>query len=325
MQKQKCSLKLYSDFLIANHNRYSGLELAKVSPIAGMQHDAITRWLSSSSFTPSDLWRQTKELVDISTGYLVCDDSLLDKSYSRKNELAKKQYSGNAHGLVIGISLVNLLWTDGERYIPVDYRVYRKENDDKTKNDHLRDMLTRAQQRRFSPLYVLMDTWYGSIENLKHIRKKNWHFICSVAHNRQVSVTKGAYRSIADLDFTKEQVKHVWLKEFGHVLATRAVDANGDATYLVTSDLSLTDYDAFLRHWQQRWKIEEFHRGIKQTTGIERCSATRAASQKTHIFAAFTAFLKLEGRRIKEHISWYEQKALVPRFATANYLSWANA
>lgn len=325
MQKQKCSLKLYSDFLVANHNRYSGVELSKVAPVPNMHHDAVSRWLASSSFTPSELWRHTKEIVDVTTGYLVCDDSLLDKRYSRTNELAKKQYSGDEHGIVNGISIVNLLWTNGDQYIPVDYRVYWLENDDKTKNDHFRDMLTRAQQRRFSPLYVLTDTWYASIDNFKYIRKKDWHFISSVAFNRQVNITKGAYVSIADLDFAKKQVKRVWLKEFGFCLATRTVDGNGDATYLVTSDLSLTNYDMFLHHWQHRWKIEEFHRGIKQTTGIEKCYSTLATSQRTHIFASFIAFLRLEARRIKEHISWYEQKAMIPRCATAHYLSWANA
>src|SRR3989338_5695899 len=127
MQPQKCSLKLYSNFLLANHNRYSGAELARISPIAGMSHDAVSRWLGQSIFTPSELWNQVKDLVQPSAGYLVCDDTTLDKSYSRKNELAKLQYSGNAHGLINGINLVNLLWTAGEEYIPIDYRIYQKE------------------------------------------------------------------------------------------------------------------------------------------------------------------------------------------------------
>ena len=84
MQKQKCSLKLYSNFLIANQNRYSGLELSRVSPNSDMHHDSVDRWLSRSNFTPSDLWNKVKTIVDIKTGYLVGDDSLLHKKYSRK-------------------------------------------------------------------------------------------------------------------------------------------------------------------------------------------------------------------------------------------------
>ncbi len=58
--------------------------------------------------------------------------------------------------------------------------------------------------------------------------------------------------------------------------------------------------------------------------GIEKCYSTLASSQKTHIFASFVAFIKLEIRRLKEYISWYEQKATINRCAVNNYLR-ANA
>jgi hypothetical protein len=75
---------------------------------------------------------------------------------------------------------------------------------------------------------------------------------------------------------------------------------------LATDDLELTDYAEFTGHFEKRWKIEEFHRGIKLTTGIEKCYSTLAGSQETHIYAAFTAFIKMEFKRLREHISWYE-------------------
>jgi hypothetical protein len=321
MQPQKCSLDLYTNFLISNHNRYSGAELERVTPVIDMHHDAVSRWLASSKYTPSDLWNQVKTIVHKESGYLVCDDSLLDKRFSRKNELAKVQYSGNEHGLVNGISLVNLLWTDLEEIIPVDYRIYDKARDDKTKNDHVQDMLDRAKKRLFSPLYVLMDAWYGSIENLKHIRKQDWHFMTNLKSNRQVSLEKNIYVSVSDLDFADEQAKKVWLKEYGYVLVRRIVATNGDTMHVATSDLELTDKETFLKHWQHRWNIEEFHRGIKQTTGIEKCYSIKASSQKTHIFASFVAFIRLETRRLKDKMSWYEQKAMISRSATRLYLA----
>jgi putative transposase len=320
MRKQKCSLQLYSEFLIANQNRYSGLELSKVSPTE-MAHDSISRWLASSNFTPSDLWDHVKDTVNKEMGYLIVDDTLLDKRYSRENELAKLQYSGNFHTLMMGIDIVTLLWTDGEIFIPIDYRIYHKENDDKTKNDHLRDMLRKAKQRGLSPVYVLIDTWYSSIANLKLIsRELGWHFIGNLKANRKVSLSQGNYISIADLGLADKQVREVWLKEYGFVLVCKIVDKDGDIKYLATDNLKLTSYDEFTGHSDNRWKIEEFHRGIKQTTGIEKCYSIKASSQKTHIFASFIAFIKLEIRRIKEHISWYEQKAQITRIITANYL-----
>ena len=326
MPKQKCSLGLYSNFLIANQNRFSGVELSK--SVDNIAHDSVSRWLNKSNFRPSDLWSDVKNMVKIDAGYLVADDSVLDKKYSRCNELAKKQYSGNAHGLVNGICLVNLLWTGslGEEYIPVDYRVYKKEFDDKTKNDHLQDLLKRAKDRGFSPIYVLFDSWYASVANMKLITKDlEWNFICNLKSNRQVSVVKNEYVSIADFDLTDKQVKKVWLKEYGFVLVCKIADTNGGVIYLATNDLSLTGYDEFTGHHNKRWQVEEFHRGIKQTTGIEKCYSTKSNSQKTHIFASFTAFIRLEKNKLKTKISWYEQKAMISRISTISYLEEVSA
>jgi len=314
-------MELYTRFLIGNRNRYSGVELSKVSGIPDMAHDAVNRFLAGTKRTPAQLWQYARSMVRRETGYLVCDDTLLDKRYSRKNELAKKQYSGNEHGLINGICLVNLLWTDGEEYVPVDYRIYRKEDDGLTKNDHFRNMLDTAEKRGLAPEYVLTDSWYSGVGNLKAVTRKDWHFICMLKSNRLVSVEKGSYLPIADLPLADRQVSRVWLKEFGPVLVCKLVATNGDIAYLATDDLMKTDYDTLSDHFSHRWMIEEFHRGIKQTTGIERCESVRAASQRTHIFSAFVALVRLERQRLKSGISWYEQKAVISRLATANYLA----
>jgi putative transposase len=127
--------------------------------------------------------------------------------------------------------------------------------------------------------------------------------------------------AISDLGLADKQVRKVWLKEYGYVLVCKLVDTNGDITYLATDDLELMDYEELLGHFENRWKIEEFHRGLKQTTGIEKFYSTLAVSQETHIFAAFTAFIKLEVRHLAEQITWYEQKAQIHRSATLKYLA----
>lgn len=182
-------------------------------------------------------------------------------------------------------------------------------------------MLDKAEKRGFMPWYVLMDSWYSSVENLKHITRKHWHFMCNLKSNRLVSLEKGAYLAITDLGLANKQVKQVWLKEFGLVLVCKLVATNGDVTYLATDDLSLTDYDTFAGHFAHRWKVESFHRGIKQTTGIEKCKSIKATSQRTHIFSSFVAFIRLERERLKSGISWYEQKAEISRVATIHFLA----
>jgi hypothetical protein len=50
---------------------------------------------------------------------------------------------------------------------PIDYRIYDRNTDDLTTNDHFRDMLQAAADRGFTPYFVMFDSWSSSFENLK--------------------------------------------------------------------------------------------------------------------------------------------------------------
>lgn len=320
-QKQKCSLQLYRDFLIANQNRYSGVELSRVAPDTSMAHDSVTRWLMKADFKPQDLWQFAKPLVRPEVGYLVLDDTVVSKPFAKNIDLARWQYSGREHREVNGIGIVNLLWTNAGEYVPVDYRLYAPDHDGKGKNDHFREMLDKAEQRGFSPRYVLFDSWYGALDNLKAIRRKGWHWVTDLKCNRLVSLAPHQFVAVSDLDLDDGTVKRVWLKGYGEVIVCRLVLNNGDTRYLASSDVTHTGYDTLVGHWRQRWPIETFHQGLKQTTGVGNCSAQRAHAQRIHIFSSMVAFLKLERIRQRTGRSWYEQKAEITRPATVAYLA----
>lgn len=308
--KHELNLDTYTTFLIANGNRYSGVEMSKALNFStcAPAHDSVSRWLLEQTFEPSDLWLHVKPQVSLDSS-LIVDDTTLDKQWSPKNEIAAFHWSGNKHKTIRGISLVNLLAAHNDDCIPVDYRVYEGKNDEKNKNEHFIDMLNSSKERGFKPDFVMADCWYGSLENMKTIVKLGWKFIFGLKENRLVNETQGNYVAVSSLDWTQKQVRKVWLKGFGFVLVAQIVFKNGDIRYLATNDMALTEYETFSLHGKKRWTIEEFHRGIKQTTGIEKCYSIKKRSQLTHIFSCFVAFVRLEFERLKTGMSWYEQKA----------------
>jgi len=85
-------------------------------------------------------------LRDSPEAFLLVDDGVQDKRYSKFMELAKRQYPGNAHGMVTGIGLVNLGHSSGEAgdSLPLDYRVYAPDGDQLTKNDHFLAMFEQV-------------------------------------------------------------------------------------------------------------------------------------------------------------------------------------
>lgn len=204
---------------------------------------------------------------------------------------------------------MNLLATNGLTRIPIDYRVYEGKTAQITKNDYAQLMLTKAKDRGLEPHYVMADSWFGGLENMKHIVKLGWKFIMGIKENRLVSEVQGTYRAVSQLDWTEKQVRSVWLKGFGQVLVARLVYKNGDTRYIATNDLTLTEYEKLSIQAKKRWSIEEFHRGIKKATGIEKRYSIVKQSQLNHIFASFVTFVRMKFERIKTGVSWYEQKA----------------
>lgn len=79
-------------------------------------------------------------------GYILFDDTVLDKHHSRRIELVRRQYSGNAYGVIAGIGLVNCVYINPEmgQFWLIDYRLFAPDTDGKTfycplKNNRLID------------------------------------------------------------------------------------------------------------------------------------------------------------------------------------------
>lgn len=55
---------------------------------------------------------------------------------------------------------------------------------------------------------------------------------------------------------------------------------------------------------ENRWHIELFHREIKQLTGIEKCQARKARSQRNHLACCFHAWLslKIQAKKLRKTI-----------------------
>ena len=67
--------------------------------------------------------------------------------------------------------------------------------------------------------------------------------------------------------------------------------------YLVTNDIDLTT-DKILEIYKRRWKIEEYHKSLKQNLKIEHSPTKVITSQLNHIFLSVCGFIKLERLRL---------------------------
>ena len=322
MNPPRCTEADYLSFLLVSPLVFSATEAARVQPDEpdSPAHDSITRFLHRADSPPDILWQEVRPFVRTQDGVLILDDSVLDKPYARHMGLVSRFWSGKHKRVVQGINLVSMLWSDGDILCPCDYRlVDPADAGTVTKNDHFRAMLQTAGQRGFSPRCVLFDSWYSSLENLKAIRALGWKFLTRVRCNRHVNLDRQGNRPINELPISAQGTL-VHLKGFGLVKAFRIVATDGDAEYWITNDLQMDELQR--RELSELgWGIEEYHRGVKQHTGIESCQARHPKAQRNHIGLAIRAFLRLEVQRFRTGVTWFESKMRLLRDALRSLLA----
>jgi hypothetical protein len=321
MNPPRCRAEDYIQFLLATPKACSATEAARVQPIRpdAPAHDAFTRLLHRLEPDPQTLWEEVRPLVRKGDGVLVVDDTTLDKPHAHHIQLVTRHWSGKHWAVVQGINLITLLWTDGDRMYPTDYRLYHKAGDGKTKNDHLRDLLAAAHARGFRLRCVLFDSWYSGLENLKAVRSHGWRFLARLTGNRRVRRDRGAPRRVDEQPIAASGTV-VWLPGFGEVKVFRVVAPDGDTQHWVTNDLGMDELGR-LSLAERAWAIEEYHRGLKQHCGAERCQVRLGRAQRNHIGLAVRAFVRLEWHRWGTGVSWFEAKARIIREAVRSYLA----
>ena len=194
---------------------------------------------------------------------LVVDDSTLDKPYAKKMALVHRHGSGKHHAVVEGINLITLLWSEGDRHVPLDYRIYDKAGDTLTKNDHFRTLLETAHTRGLVPECVVFDSGYSSLENLKPIRAWDWVWLNRLKANRLVNPDRTGARPVAPVD-TDAHGQVVHLKGYGLIRLFLIVTPDGDKDYWATNDLNMKALTR-VRFASYAWTIETYHRGISST------------------------------------------------------------
>ena len=196
----KCNIELYTWYLIAE-SKYSGCNrLAET--FDDLSHDTVNRFLLRESYDQFDLFNEVKQYIELIGGTLSIDDTVIEKLYSNPNlsEFIGYFWSGNKHKTIKGINLITLFYTDPNGIsVPINYRLYNKE-DNLSKNDYFRLMLSEVVAWGLRPSYVTGDSWYSSKENLKFMKKQELGFMIGIAKNRQVSIKKGEYQWVESLD-----------------------------------------------------------------------------------------------------------------------------
>ena len=132
----------YCQYLLVSQINYTLTNYAEHTE--KFSHDMANRYLAGDEIRPKLIWENVgTQVVQTPYGFVVYDDTVLDKNFSRRMELVRSQYSGNAYRVIKGIGVVTCVYVNPQmdQFWIIDYRVYDPDGDGKTKLDHVQDML----------------------------------------------------------------------------------------------------------------------------------------------------------------------------------------
>lgn len=294
----------YCQYLLSSPINYTVTNLA--NHLDGVSHDRINRYLRGEKLTPRLLWENVALLIKPSqNAYILFDDTVLDKRYSASIELARRQYSGNEHRVIRGIGLISCVYVNGEtgQFWVIDYRLYDPDGDGQSKLDHVAEMLNSVVESKQLPFTtVLMDSWYATRKLMAQIDQLQKVYYCPLKTNRRVDDSGGIapYQRVDELVWSVQQLqqgKLIKIRGFPSdkkVKLFRVTVSTNRTDFVVTNDNAQDTTDAVLDVCGIRWKIEEFHRELKQLTGVEACQCRKARIQRNHVACALLVWSRLK-------------------------------
>ena len=326
--------ELYTDFLISSFRLASALSLSSLTD-GLISHDKVSRMLRSEEFSSKDLWEYSKATVrkiESEDAVLIFDDSIEKKPYTDENEIIAWHFDHTTGQNVKGINFVTGLYCTSEMSLPVCFELVRKTEtyiDKETgslkrkskisKNEIVRKLAEICVRNRMVFSHILLDSWYSSSENMEYFKKDlKKNFICAVKSNRNAALSlkeklEGKWTGIESLKFEGKEPLKIYIEGVSFPLfAVKKVFKNKDGSkgilYLVTSDSSLSCND-IITIYKKRWKVEEFHKSLKQNASLEKSPTKTVRTQSNHFFASMCAYVKLEILRCRKNLNHFALKA----------------
>ncbi len=291
--------------------------------------------------------RRGRPAATVVTGYLIGDDSTIQKVRGKKMAGLGKHYSTTAGTQVVGHSLVQGLYVVAGRRCPLEPQLYRHKAVCAAEAVPFRSKIDLMDQLigTFCPVagtrtHVLLDSWYAAKRIWKTARGRGFHITTGLKSNRQLRITDPeaptGWRWQALPDYTAgltdadyqpvtwpsqgEEPRQVWV----HVVQTRVkklyrcqvilvretLDAPlAQTRYFASSDLA-ADMATLMAHLAARWDIEVLFADCKELLGLDQYQVLSAAAIVRFWTLVMATYLFLDEERARLRQIWQQHVTL---------------
>lgn len=264
----------------------------RLAAITNTSHDGLSRVLKRA--VSPVLFQVTKTLFKtlekISVGYLIIDDTTINKEYARMIERCHWLWSTNGSRYIFGYNIVVLMWSNGTITLPLSWAFYKKENEKKnqvTKIALALELMAYAKKELcVATKEIAFDSFYSAETILKRCEEYEWRYYTKVKSNRILNGKQ-----------VQKRHRHPYWEETGVLSCglTARVVRHGKR-YFLTNNFLLAKTE-IVRSYDARWKIEEVFRMLHAELGLDECASRSFAAQSAHTTLAMASYTILASQK----------------------------
>lgn len=271
--------------------------LCYLSLVSGWSHDYLTRNLKKK-YHFKDMLKILLGKKDLNNGYIIIDETDVDKSHAKKIKGLGWIYSHRKRKHIFGYHMVVAVWTNEKDTIPLGWKIYKKGGDE-TKLDLAMKLIKYSLVNlNIKPKAFLFDSFYSSEKILKYLINKNQKFVTQIHKNRNLN-----HKQVRTINMGRP-----YWTQTGYFTGNIHVQVvKNRRKYFATNMIGITREEQ-LNTYKVRWNIEEVFRFTKKELGFEKCQAISLTGQNTHFGVCFLLYGLLQDIAEKTQMTGYQIK-----------------
>mgnify|MGYP001562469179 CR=1 FL=1 len=253
--------------------------------------------------------------------YLIIDDTLVERNGETVQE-TQYHYDHNTGKKIKGHQFFTaLLWTPILQ-LPIFPELYSKNTDSKI--EMAQSLIDTLEYASIKIHTVLFDSWYAEQELIRKCIKIKARVICAIKTNRKLKI--GKKRKWSSLSFISERIRSQKLKTniidekvyeiwdsvvtLNHLPSVKLIiseqkDENDNLAgkaHIISTNIK-DNPGEIIRTYKHRWKIEVYHRDIKQNLGFATVFFARREGIIRHAILASITYAVLSLFMYRKNIS----------------------
>jgi hypothetical protein len=273
----------------------------------------------------------TKLTDDKRVNVLIVDDTLFERSSSKRVELLAKVYDHAKKVYKKGFRLLTLGWSDGNTFLPVNSCLLSTENEKNRINEAVHvdkrccgftrrklaqtkatavalELIKAAKKAMIPASHVLFDTWFCSPSSLIAIKEIGYDVIAMIKKTPKMHfLYNGKMQPLTEIYKNSKKRRgrsryllsvEVTVKKDEESIPARVVfvrnrNKRKDYLILITTDMNLSE-DEIIRIYGKRWNIEVFFKVCKSYLKLSKeCNSLSYDAMTAHVAIVFTRYMML--------------------------------